>query len=637
MIIGTAGHIDHGKTALVQRLTGIDTDRLPEEKRRGMTIELGFAHLDLEGIGRFGVVDVPGHERFIRNMVAGATGMDLVLLVVAADDGVMPQTLEHLDIVSMLGMTRAVVALNKVDLVSATRVLTVANEIHALLSDTALAATPVIPVSARTGEGIEELRTALTQALRSEDARKVGGYFCTPIDRVFIAPGFGPVVTGTVVTGKVRRDARVRLLPGGQEVRVRGVQMHSRQVEAAHAGNRCALNLAGVGIEALARGMVVVDPRLKRLASALDAWLTVAPHAPRSPKNYQRVRVHAGTAESFARLVWLDEPIPGPGEQAFVQLRLEQPQPLLYGDRFIVRSEEARHTLAGGLVLDPFAARREVRSPSRLARLGRLRSLDRAAALDVWLEARGAAGWLIDELAEQLAEPPERLAPRLAARVDIVREETSGTMWVALAQEVEALESKLFNVLTDYLAVHSHETAMPVATLHQVACPRLDRRVFRLLLARLTAERKVEQAAEGVRPVGHRQHFAAREPALVAKIEAALASRGSTPPKLDVLADVVGVPVKKLAHFLGELGRAGRVVKIGEGVYVTRADLEAWRAEATRLLAERGTLSLGQFRDAISVGRGLALQVLEYFDRHGITRRSGDVRVAAPSQARRHV
>ena len=637
MIVGTAGHIDHGKTALVRRLTGIDTDRLPEEKRRGMTIELGFAHLELERIGQVGVVDVPGHERFVRNMVAGATGVDLVLLVVAADDGVMPQTLEHLDIVSLLNVPRAVVALNKIDLADAARLRAVEGDIRALLVGTAFSDSPVIPVSARTGEGMDGLRGTLARALRNIRARKTDGYFRLPIDRAFVMPGFGPVVTGTVASGEVRKEAHVRLLPGGKEARVRGIQMHNRPADSVRAGSRCALNLSGIGIESLARGMVAADPRLTRMARTLDVWLTVAPHAPASPKSHRRVRVHAGTAEDFARLVWLADRPPGPGEGAFAQIRLKEPRPFLYGDRFVVRSEEAFHTLAGGIVLDPFAARRAARSAPRLACLEHLRVVDPGAALDVWLEARGAAGWFIDELGEQLAEVPERLVSRLAARSDVVRAETGGTVWVAPAREVDALARKLLRALADHVAGHPRASAMPPAALHRTACPHLDARVFRWLLAQLAAERRIEQTADGVRPPGHRQQFGTREQALAEKIETALACRGGTPPKLEALATLLGVPAKQLVPFLAELQRAGRLVRIAEDVYVRSTDLDAWRKQAARLLAEKGVLSLGEFRDAIGVGRGFALQILEHFDRHGITRRKGDVRVAAAPEARPRV
>ena len=626
MIIGPAGHIDHGQTALVRLLTGIDTDRLPEEKRRGMTIDLGFAHFELPGIGQIGIVDVPGHERFVRNMVAGATGIDLVLLVVAADDGVMPQTLEHLDIVLLLGIPRGVVALNKTDLVDAARVRAVAGDIRALLSGTPLADAPIVPVSAHTGTGLEELRNALTVALQGAQEHMTTGFFRLPIDRVFSMPGHGTVVTGTIVTGAVHKDERLRVLPGGQEVRVRGMQTHNRPVDSVSAGSRCALNLAGIDKDALARGMMLVDARITRAARTADVLLTLSRHADRPPKSHQRVHVHAGTAEVLGRLVWLEEHAPAPNEPAFAQLRLDAEVPLLYGDRFIVRSGAARHTLGGGVVLDPFASRRGVCAAARLARLARF---DSEEALDTWLAARGAAGWFVAELAEQLAVTPERLTDRLAARTDILRASAGGAPWVALAAAADALAARLHAAVRDYLAAHPRMTAVPLATLHASVCPKLDASVFKLASARLAAGGEVEQAADGLRPRGHRQQFSATEEKLAARIEVLLAARGGTPPRLEALATTLGQPAARLERFLGELARAGRVVKLAGGIYLTQRDLDAWRGHAQRLLNEKGRLALGEFRNAIGVGRELALTVLEYFDRQGITRRQGDARVAA--------
>lgn len=628
MIIGTAGHIDHGKTALVQRLTGIDTDRLPEEKRRGMTIDLGFAHLELPEAGRVGVVDVPGHERFIHNMVAGATGIDAVLLTVAADDGVMPQTLEHLDIISLLGITRGVVALNKIDLVAPERVRAVNEEIMTLLAGTPLAGAAIVPVSARTGEGVDALRRALAEALRGIQARKASGYFRLPMDRVFVMPGFGRVVTGAIASGEVRKDDRLRLLPGGENVRVRGIQVHHQPVEFAPAGSRCALNIAGAEKEALQRGMMLVDPRLARTARIVDVSLTFAPHAGKIPKSHSRVRLHTGTAEVFAWLSWLEETAL-PDKPVLAQLRLEQGVPLLYGDRFIIRSEEALRTLGGGVVLDAYAARRGARRPERLALLKRLQTLDPDEALTAWLAARPATGWFLPELAEQLGEPPERMSERLALRHDLVCEEAGGALWVALAKDAAALEAQLLSTLANYLGANPHMTAMPSATLHAAACPRLDDRIFRFLAARLTAGGRIEQGADGLRPVGHRQQISAEDQRLAERLEGLLACHGSPPPKPEALARALGLPAQRLMRFLGELLRSGRVVKVADGVYLTQRDLEAWRDCARRLLAERGAISLAEFRDAIGVGRGLALQVLEYFDRTGLTRRRGEARVAA--------
>lgn len=627
MIIGTAGHIDHGKTALIRRLTGIDTDRLPEEKRRGMTIDLGFAHLDLEGMGRVGIVDVPGHDRFVHNMVAGASGFDLVLLVVAADDGVMPQTREHLDIVSLLGIESCVVALNKIDLVTAARVRAVTEEIRALASTTpCLREAPIVPVSAHTGEGLDELRRALAEKLKKLPPRDAGGYFRMAIDRAFTRPGFGQVVTGTIASGRVHQEDSLRLLPGGETVRVRGLQTHNRAADSAEAGNRCALNLTGVEKDSLKRGIMICDPRLSRLAHIVDVAITLAPGLKRLPRNHQRVRFHSGTAEEFARLVWIEEV--SPGGAGLAQLRLENAVPLLYRDRFVLRDEPAQHTLGGGVVLDPFASRHGLSHSERREPLHGLRTLNTNEALDVWLTARGAEGWLISELAQQLAEPPERLMPWLAKRENLVREETGTDTWVVPTTAVDDLLAHLQQVLSDYLRAHPRSTAMPLATLHTSACPRLDTRVFRLLVARLTTAGKAEQTEDGLRPPGHRQQFSALETRLAERIEIELSFHGKPPPKLPALARAVGQTVSQLGRFLGELERAGRVVRLAPEIYVTRRDLDTWRSRAETLLARYGRITLAQFRDEIGAGRELAMLILEYFDRAGITQRMGAARVA---------
>ncbi len=632
MIVGTAGHIDHGKTALIKRLTGIDTDRLPEEKKRGMTIELGFAHGSLDGIGPIGIIDVPGHERFIRTMVAGATGIDLALLVVAADDGVMPQTREHLDIVGLLGIERAVVALSKTDLADGGRVAAVRDEIKALLDGTPLTGAPIVPVSARSGDGIEALRRALAGGARAVRAKSIAGPFWLAIDRVFTASGFGSVVTGTIASGRVAVGDALRLLPEGRAVRVRGVQVHGQAVEAATAGSRCALNLAGVDKQVLKRGMAVCDPGLTRAARVIDARVSLIGDDRAKPlKSHSAVRFHSGAAETTARLQWLESP-PGPGGGGPAQIRLEAETPLLAGHRFIIRDAAAQRTIGGGVVLDAFAARRGVRLPERIERLGRLGSGDADDRLAAWLESRGADGWLLPELALHMGATPQIIEDRLKGRDDILREDADGTAWIGLKSAVEALGPRITDALTDYLKENPRATAAPLATLRATVCARLDRRVFRALLGRLADAGQLEITREGVRPMGHRQTFSAADGALADDVVGRLgygAHGDGPPPKLDALARALRQSPQRLGRFLGALERTGRVVKLAPGVYVTGDDLNRWQGRAEAHLADHGHLGVAEFRDAVGIGRGLAILVLEHLDREGITKRTGDHRVAA--------
>jgi len=635
MIVGTAGHIDHGKTALVRRMTGIDTDRLPEEKKRGMTIDLGFAHLELEGVGKVGIVDVPGHERFISTMVAGATGIDLVLLVIAADDGVMPQTREHLDIISLLGITNGVIAVSKIDLVPAPKVEQVTGDIRALLAGTPLASAAVVPVSAETGEGIEALFRELAAGLGAVRATSETGPFWMAVDRVFVAQGFGVVCTGTVVSGRVAKDARLRILPGGQAFRVRGIQSHHQSIDAAGPGARCALNLTGVDKKSLRRGMVACDPRLVRVVTTMDARVTLARDLGKPIKSHSRVRFHSGTAETLARLQWLEEAQPQPGKAGLAQLRLEKPMPLLYGHRFVLRNETAEQTLGGGVVLDPFAARRGARLPERIERLRRLSALDLDESLDVWLTHRGIEGWLMTELAEQLAETPERLSDHLAGKSGLWMDEVEGAGWICLQSAVEALGPKLVGAVEKYLNENPRATAMAPATLRSAACPRLNLRIFRALLDRLVAAAELEATGrEGVRPIGHQQTFSPEEEALAGRIEELLTYRNQPPPKLGALARVLKQSAPTLRRFLGELERARRMVRLADGVYATHQDLEVWRELVGSFLQQHKQVSVAQFRDEARIGRGFAIMVLDYFDREGTTRRLENIRVAGPALVR---
>jgi selenocysteine-specific elongation factor len=630
MIIGTAGHIDHGKTALVHALTGVDTDRLPEEKRRGLTIELGFAELALADGRSAGVVDVPGHERFVRTMVAGTCGIDLVLLVVAADDGIMPQTREHLEIVELLGARAGVVALNKIDRADPARSNAVTAEISALLARGPLRGAPVVPVSALTGEGIETLRQALTQALAGMPERAADGFFRLAVDRVFVKPGFGPVATGTVAAGAVREGDTVRLLPGGGGARVRGVQRHGRAAPAAAAGQRCAVNLAGVQAGALRRGVTLCDARLQRAAHTVDALVTLARDLAQPPRSHGWLRFHAGTAEVRARLVWLDDP-PAGGGRALAQIRLAEPIAVVYGDAFILRSDSRQRTLGGGRVLDAFAPRRGAHLAQHVDRLRRLAAADAGAAAGIWLQAHGAGGWYLRELGEQLALPPPALEAVLARRADLYRATLGGEPWIALDAAVAALGGELVAAVAHYLDAHPRTSALPEATLHATACPWLARPVFRALCDKLVSEGTLERTRDGLRPPGHSQRFGPAEQALSQRVQAALEFRGRPIPKLTALAHMLERPPASIRRFLGELERAGQVVQIARDVYVTAGDESAWRHAAADHLQQHGRLTLAEFRDRIGAGRELALQILEHFDRSGLTRRAGDARVAAGS------
>jgi len=354
-IIGTAGHIDHGKTSLIKALTGQDTDRLKEEKERGISIDLGFAYLDLPDGTRAGIVDVPGHEKFIRNMLAGAHGIDLVLFTVAADDGVMPQTEEHLDILHLLGVKLAIFLITKVDLVAPSRVADVEEEIRILTLGTSLENSPIIPFSAVTGQGLDDLHAEIFKTLRSCAKPAPNGYFRLPVDRAFVLQGHGLVVTGTALSGEIKMGERVRALPGDQIFRVRSLEVHNQAVEKAGWGQRVALNLAGQEKAEIERGDVICDEKITLVTGRFDAFLEVRPAAGRGIKNHQRVRVHLGTAERLGKIILLGEKEKvEPKQSAYCQIVLAEPLLALRGDHFIIRDETAQKTLAGGTVVHPW-------------------------------------------------------------------------------------------------------------------------------------------------------------------------------------------------------------------------------------------------------------------------------------------
>ena len=412
LILATAGHIDHGKTALVRALTGVDTDRLPEEKKRGITIDLGFAHLRLGELS-FGVVDVPGHEGFIRNMLAGATGMDAVLMVVAADEGVMPQTREHLAILDLLGVASGVVAITKSDLVSTDWLELVVDDVRRLIDTTTLHGCPIVPVSAKTGAGIDALRDAIVQQSTRPDLRRREDLFRMPIDRVFTVRGTGTVVTGTVWSGSITTDQSIVMRPAGLKARIRGIQVHGEAVQTCQAGERAALAIAGVDRDSLTRGDVALDQGAWSGSRMLVVRARLIEDTDWLLKTRQRVRVHLGTAEVLGRVVLLDAPQLLPGESAWLQLRLEQPLVARAGDRVVLRSYSPVTTIGGGTVAELSTGKRTHLQPDESLLLQRINEAAPCEAIIAALQLRGVAGASLDELALATPHSPAEVASAL--------------------------------------------------------------------------------------------------------------------------------------------------------------------------------------------------------------------------------
>jgi selenocysteine-specific elongation factor len=626
-IVGTAGHIDHGKTALVRALTGQDTDRLKEEKERGISIDLGFAYLDLPGGVRAGVVDVPGHERFIKNMLAGAHGIDLVLFVVAADDGVMPQTEEHLDILHLLGVAGGIVVITKTDVVPEERLHEVREEVEILTLDTVLQGAPVVPVSSATGRGLDELRLEIVRGLEQGRPRRSGGRFRLPVDRAFVIHGHGVIVTGTAVSGAVATGAAVRLLPGGEEARVRSIQVHGRDVARGERGQRVALNLAGIERTQVTRGHVVTEAAVEATTRRFDAVVEIRPLAKRPIASRRRVRLHVGTAEVLARLVLLGgKKSIAPRETAPAQIVCEEPVVAFRGDRFILRSESAERTLGGGEVVHPFAPRHRARDAQVPQALERIRSSDLGAACAAILgmdrEFARPPGWLAQAL-----DVGESEVLAAVARPDLERLPSSRAVQaIATRERWERWVAALVETLGAFHRASPLLPGMEMELLRGQLPDEVPSKLFRDLVDRLAGERRISREESLVRLPNHRVRLQKDEVTATARIETMLQDGGFTPPDVKQIADEVKLPPKRTLDLLQALERDHRAAKVTGELYYHAAVLDRLKAMVTERCHRSGQLTAAEFRDMIGASRKYAIPLLEYFDRTGFTMRIGDTR-----------
>ncbi|TCI00042.1 selenocysteine-specific translation elongation factor [Roseococcus sp. SYP-B2431] len=634
MIVGTAGHIDHGKTSLVKALTGVDTDRLKEEKARGITVDLGFAYLPQGNDERvIGFVDVPGHERFVHTMLAGASGIDFALLVVAADDGVMPQTREHLAILDLLGIRRGLVALSKADLADAGRIAGLTAELHELLADTALEAAPVLPVSAQSGQGMKALRAALAYAEAATAEPGEGGAFRLAVDRCFTLAGAGTVVTGTVLSGAVAVGDQLVVSPSGLPARVRSIHAQNRPAERGLAGQRCALNIAGRDIakDAVARGDMILAPALHAPTDRIDAAFRVLPGEPKPIGTWFPARLHHGSAEVGARLVPLDDPIE-PGGGGLVQLVLDRPVAAAVGDRFILRDVSAQRTIGGGRFLDLRAPARKRRTAERLAQLDALSERDPPRAFARLLETAPFQVELNGFARDHALGAAE--ADALAGRaVTIVAEGAR----VALSQEGWA---GFRNSLLSELARHHEENAdqqgIGRERLRLLVQPRLPAPAFKVALERLAGAGELVLEGAFLRLPGHEVRLDPADEVLQARILPLLGAEARfRPPRVRDIAGLLGVAEPEVRRLLKACARLGRVDQIAHDHFFLRATT----AEMVRIAievagaSEGGEFAAAAFRDRMDNGRKVAIQILDFLDRQGVTLRRGDLRRINPHRA----
>lgn len=631
MIIGTAGHIDHGKTSLLQALTGQTGDRRPQERERGMTIDLGYLYAELEpGAGLSGFIDVPGHEKFTHNMLAGAQGIDLVLLVVAADDGVMPQTREHLAIVELLGIPRAVVAITKCDRAEAGRVEEVQRQVLDLLAPGPFAEAPILTLSSLSGQGIDGLREVLLQTQREVLERNRDGGFRLAIDRAFSVSGAGIVVTGTALSGVVSVGDKLTLGPSGKSVRVRGLHAQNQPAEQAFAGQRVALNISGERLELaqIHRGQWLLAEWLNAPTQRVDIEFRLLP-GERTFEHFHPVHVHLGTQDVIARVALLEGPRLSAGERMFAQLLINAPVHAVKGDRLILRDSSAQRTLGGGRVLDPFAPARQRRSPERLAQLHALLSSDSLEqALPVLLN-HSAGGLDPQRLERQFNRP--RSSWSLPENVRLI-ETRQGPVLFNL-QRWGQLKFNLLEQLAKFHELEPDQMGPDRDRLRRFSALALERSTFASLLDELREAGVITSTGPWLHLPDHQVRLNTEDESLWLQMQPLFENAGFDPPWVRDVAKMLGQDDAVVRLLLRKLARLGLMHQVVRDLFVSDTVLRQMAAVLLKLAKENPSIQVTTFRDALGLGRKRCIQYLEYFDRLGLTRRLGESRQIRPDNA----
>ncbi|MBN2053519.1 selenocysteine-specific translation elongation factor [bacterium] len=628
LVLGTAGHIDHGKTSFIKALTGIDADRLKEEQERGITIDIGFAHLKSPWGDVISIIDVPGHERFVRNMMAGASGIDFVVLVVAADEGVMPQTREHLVICDLLGIRRGLTVLTKTDKVDEEWLELVREDLADYLAGTFLRGAPIVPVSNETGAGIEEARKAIFDIAAGIEGKPATGRFRMPVDRVFTIKGFGTVVTGTVISGRVGLGDTVELLPLGTIAKIRGLQFHDEVVPAVASGQRAAMNLQGIDKDELERGDYIAAPGALSYRYQLNALYNALEDAP-VVKHRMRVRIHLGTREVMGRISRLDGETVEPGETCHVQIRLEQSVAALPGDRFIIRRYSPVTTIGGGVVVETTERKLGRNRPDVIARLQRLVEADPRERLMVLLEERGRHGMTAPELLHQLPstapEPVELLAEDVANGT-VLRIDQDPPFFIH-PRGLSDLRDRLAAIITDYHRRQPLKGGIPREELRSTLDPDLDHRVFSTVLQVLQSRDDLRIDGARVALPDFEVKLTTAQTELRRELLAAYSNGGFSPPGTTQLLNDAFAGRADAARMIDLLVEDGSLVKIKEGMLMEKDHHQRLLATVTDFLAKNERMSVSDFKDLTGASRKIAVPLLEYLDAQGLTRRSGDDRI----------
>ena len=627
IVLGTAGHIDHGKTSLIKALTGIETDRLKEEKERGITIELGFAHLELPGGKLLGIVDVPGHEKFIKNMVAGATGIDLVALVIAADEGVMPQTKEHLDICELLKIQHGLIVMTKIDMVDSDWLELVREDVTEYMADTFLADAPIIEVSSATGEGLKELIQILDKLVQNIPERDLGHFFRLPIDRVFSMKGFGTVITGTTISGKIRTGDETTIYPLGINSKIRGLQVHNQEVNEIRAGLRTAVNLQGIERAKIQRGNILASRDSLRTTYMVDVNLDLLSSAPRKLKNRAKVRFHSGTSEIISTVVLLDRDALEPGETCFAQIRLNEPTALLRGDRYVLRSYSPVRTIGGGRTLNALPRKKKRFSEAVLSEMRLLFTGDLNEIIEYFVSSGRFRGVEQEELPFLTNTSKKRLDEALkvlkAQKRIILYDKERGVL--IHADFLKKAREEILDTLTRYHKKFPLKEGLIKEELRSRTEGADNAKLFNHLVLQLAREGIIVQDKEIVRLKDHQVTLAQDQEEIRRELEKTYIKSGLQPPYFQEIKEKF--PGNTGAEVLEVMVKEGDILKVKEDLYFHRKAIDGLKSELIAFLKNNGEITTPQFKEMTGASRKYTIPVIEYFDRTQVTVRVGDTRV----------
>jgi len=627
IVLGTAGHIDHGKTSLIKALTGIDTDRLKEEKERGITIELGFAHLELPGGKLLGIVDVPGHEKFIKNMVAGATGIDLVALVIAADEGVMPQTREHLDICELLKIRHGLIIMTKIDMVDSDWLELVREDITEYMAATFLADAPIVEVSSVTGEGLKELIQILDKLVQNIPERDLGHFFRLPIDRVFSMKGFGTVITGTTISGEIRTGDEITIYPLGINSKIRGLQVHNREVNEIRAGLRTAVNLQGIERAKIKRGNILASRDSLRTTYMVDVSLDLLSSAPRKLKNRAKVRFHSGTSEIISTVVLLDRDELEPGETCFAQIRLNEPTALLRDDRYVLRSYSPVRTIGGGRTLNALPRKKKRFSEAVLSEMKLLFTRDLNEIIEYFVSSGRFRGVEQEELPFLTNTSKKRLDEALkvlkAQQRIILYDKERGVL--IHADFLKKARDEILDTLTRYHKKFPLKEGLVKEELRSRTAGADNTKLFNHLVLQLAREGIIVQNKEIVRLKDHQVTLAQDQEEIRRELGKIYTESGLQPPYFQEIKEKF--PGNTGAEVLEVMVKEGDILKVKEDLYFHRKAIDGLKSELIAFLKNNGEITTPQFKEMTGASRKYTIPLIEYFDRTQITVRVGDTRV----------